>query len=97
MVRSEVGEIVTRIRITEGIHPRAVAISHHCGHWAYGRYASGRTTQFHVEDADGRLRWWSDYGTHVNLVIPNRGDPIAGSMCWNDTVVTVSKAPARSA
>jgi len=97
VVRSEVGEIVTRIRITEGIHPRAVAISHHCGHWAYGRYASGRTTQFHGEDADGRLRWWSDHGAHVNHVIPNRGDPIAGSMCWNDTVVTVSKAPARSA
>jgi anaerobic selenocysteine-containing dehydrogenase len=75
----------------------AVAISHHCGHWAYGRYASGHTKQFHGEDADGRLRWWSDHGAHVNHVIPNRGDPIAGSMCWNDTVVTVSKAPARSA
>jgi anaerobic selenocysteine-containing dehydrogenase len=97
VVRSELGEIVTRVRITDGIHPRAVAISHHGGHWAYGDYASGRRTRFHREEADGRLRWWSDHGTHVNLVIPNRGDPIAGSMCWNDTVVTVSKAPAQPA
>jgi thiosulfate reductase/polysulfide reductase chain A len=94
VVRSEVGEIVTRVKVTEGIHPRAVAISNHGGHWAQGVYASGRRTSVHREEPDGRLRWWSEHGAHVNLLIPNRGDPIAGSMCWNDTVVTVSKASA---
>jgi anaerobic selenocysteine-containing dehydrogenase len=90
-VRSEIGEIVTRVRVTEGVHPGAVAVSHHCGHWAQGVYASGRKTHTHIEEADSRLRWWTEHGAHPNLIIPNRGDPIAGSMCWNDTVVRVEK------
>jgi hypothetical protein len=27
----------------------------------------------------------------VNTIIPNVGDPIAGSQCWMDTVVKVMK------
>jgi anaerobic selenocysteine-containing dehydrogenase len=90
-VRSAIGEIVTRVRVTEGVHPEAIAISHHCGHWSQGVYASGSKTPNHIERPDSKLRWWTDHGVHVNLIVPNRGDPIAGSMCWNDTVVTVSK------
>jgi hypothetical protein len=30
---------------------------------------------------------------HPNWIIPNKGDPISGQMLWNDTVVTVEKAP----
>jgi anaerobic selenocysteine-containing dehydrogenase len=91
-VVSELGELETTARVTEGVHPKAIAISHHCGHWAYGDYASGRAGSTHVAEPDGRLRWWKRHGAHPNLIIPNRGDPIAGSMCWNDTVVRVSKA-----
>jgi anaerobic selenocysteine-containing dehydrogenase len=91
IVESERGRLTTRARVTEGVHPKALAISHHCGHWAWGEYASGRRSHGHREEADSRNKWWKGNGSHPNRIIPNRGDPIAGSMCWNDTVVTVSK------
>ncbi len=91
-VRSGVGEITTRARITEGVHPGTVAIAHHAGHWAWGYYASGRRAPGHVAEADTRNKWWKSNGTHVNRVIPCVGDPIAGSMCWMDTVVKVERA-----
>lgn len=90
-VKSEVGEMVTKARVTEGVHPKVVAISHHAGHWAWGEYASGKRTAVHVTEADGRNRWWNEYGTHPNLIIPNVGDPISGAMCWMDTVVRVER------
>ena len=40
-VTSEVGHIVTKARVTPAVAPGVVAISFHCGHWSYGRYASG--------------------------------------------------------
>jgi anaerobic selenocysteine-containing dehydrogenase len=88
---SDVGRIVTRAHVTHGVHPDAIAISNHGGHWAYGRYASGEESATHAPDGDTRHKWWDHNGAHVNIVIPNRGDPIAGSMCWNDTVVRVKK------
>jgi anaerobic selenocysteine-containing dehydrogenase len=92
VIRSEIGELVIPVRITEGIHPGAVAISHHCGHWSQSVYASGTPSPYSRPDADGSLRWWSGRGSHVNLIIPNRGDPVAGGMRWNDTLVRISKA-----
>jgi anaerobic selenocysteine-containing dehydrogenase len=91
-IRSDVGEIISRALVTEGVHPRAIAISTHAGHWAYGEYASGDKSKTHIPEPDSRLRWWTGNGAHPNWVIPNLGDPIAGSMCWNDTVVRVTKA-----
>jgi anaerobic selenocysteine-containing dehydrogenase len=90
-VVSDVGEIVTRARVTEGVHPQAVAISHSAGHWAWGEYASGTRGPEHRAEPDSKYRWWTENGAHPNLIIPNRGDPIAGSMCWNDTLVRVEK------
>lgn len=92
VVRSAVGTMTTRARVTEAVHPRAVAISHSAGHWAWGEYASGKRSPVHQPESDGENRWWTEHGTHPNLVIPSAGDPISGSMCWNDTVVTVERA-----
>ncbi len=89
---SDVGRITTRARVTQGIHPDAIAVSNHGGHWAYGEYASGKRNDDQIEEADLRYKWWDRNGAHINIVIPNKGDPIAGSMCWNDTVVRVEKA-----
>lgn len=90
-VRSEIGEIVTTARVTSGVHPSAIAMSTHAGHWEYGTYASGHPGRESSNDPDLPYKWWRSNGEHPNLVIPNRGDPIAGSMCWNDTVVRVEK------
>ncbi len=92
VITSAVGEVTTKAHVTEGVHPKAIAISNHCGHWASGDYASGNGRPNHVDEPDSRLKWWKDNGTHPNLIIPNRGDPISGAMCWHDTVVEVKKA-----
>ncbi|VAX23358.1 Anaerobic dehydrogenases, typically selenocysteine-containing [hydrothermal vent metagenome] len=91
-VKSEIGEIETVARVTGQVIPGIVAISHHCGHWEYGRYASGKKAPFaDGEDPDLRLKWWKKNGVHPNWIIPNKPDPVGGQMRWMDTVVNVTK------
>jgi anaerobic selenocysteine-containing dehydrogenase len=93
-VASEVGEIETTARITPAVVPGVIAISFHCGHWEYGRYASGKRSPVGETDReDGRI-WWTTNGVHPNWVIPNSPDPISGEQRWMDTVVTVSRVAA---
>jgi anaerobic selenocysteine-containing dehydrogenase len=96
-VRSEVGEITTKARVTPAVVPGVVSISNHCGHWSYGRYASGNASPAGVAadtpDPDASRIWWEGRsGVHPNWIIPNKPDPISGEMRWNDTVVSVEKA-----
>jgi anaerobic selenocysteine-containing dehydrogenase len=92
-VKSSIGEITTTANVTEGIVPGIVAISHHLGHWEYGRYASGKTVPLAVgEDPDLKIKPWNTYGVHPNWIIPNKSDPINGQQRWMDTVVKVTKA-----
>ncbi len=92
-IASEHGEMETRARVTPAIVPGTVAISHHCGHWEYGRYASGKTAPMaNGKDPDLKRIWWSDKrGVHPNWVIGNKADPISGELRWMDTVVTVQR------
>ncbi len=92
-VKSPIAEITTTADITEEVVPGTVAISHHLGHWEYGRYASGKTAPLaEGEDPDFKIKWWKTYGMHPNWIIPNRSDPINGQQRWMDTVVKVTKA-----
>ncbi len=91
-VKSGTGEITTKAKVTQQVVTGAIAISHHCGHWEYGRYASGKKAPFGTEDPDYALKWWKDKGVHPNWIIPNSPDPISGQQRWMDTVVNVSKA-----
>ncbi len=91
-LKSSVGDINIKAHITEGIVPEVIAISNHCGHWAYGEYASGKESTVHVCESDCHYIWWKEKGVHLNWIIPNIGDPIGGAQRWMDTVVTVSKA-----
>ena len=91
-IKSNVGEITTKAKVTETIMPGVVAVSHHLGHWAYGEYASGEKTPEHVCEPDCDFKWWKEKGVHPNWVIPNDPDPINGQQRWMDTVVTVRKA-----
>jgi anaerobic selenocysteine-containing dehydrogenase len=95
-VASTIGEIETRARVTPAVVPGVIAISHHCGHWEYGRYASGKKAPGGVEDSDFKRKWWTDNGQHPNWIIPIAQDPINGEMRWMDTVVSVSKAAPRT-
>jgi anaerobic selenocysteine-containing dehydrogenase len=91
-IRSDVGEMSTEAKVTEGIIPGVIAVSNHLGHWAYGEYASGKKTPQHICEPDCDLKWWKEKGAHPNWIIPNLQDPINGQQRWMDTVVTVKKA-----
>ncbi len=92
MIKSKIGEIKIKAHVTEGIHPDVVAISHHVGHWEYGRYASGKKEPTSTDnDPDLALIWWKEHGVRPNWIIPIAGDPIGGTMRWMDTVVKVRK------
>ncbi len=92
-ITSDIGSITIEAKVTEGIVPGVVAISNHCGHWEYGRYASGKKSPFGTDDDPELERiWWDDRGAHPNWVIPNAADPIAGQQRWMDTVVTIELA-----
>jgi thiosulfate reductase/polysulfide reductase chain A len=92
-VKSVIGEIVTTANVTEAVVPGVIAISHHLGHWEYGRYASGKKAPLAGDnDPDLKLKNWNTYGVHPNWIIPNVPDPISGQQSWMDTVVKVSKA-----
>ena len=90
--------ITIPVRVTEMIHPDVVGISMHCGHWAYGRYASGKPvggnyTGESVCDMSNETKDWKswNHGVHPNWIIPNAPDPISGQWRSNDTVVTVER------
>ncbi len=96
-VESPVGHLVTKAYVTEGQHPKVIAISTACGHWGYGRLAQlklkDKAGEFGAQDdPDLKNVWWEDKGVHPNAIIPAVADPIGGSAGWYDTVVKVTKA-----
>ena len=91
-VKSEIGEIETTARVTPAVVPGVIAISHHCGHWEYGRYASGKKSPVGTDDdPELKRKWWKTNGEHPNWMVPNRPDPVNGQQRWMDTVVRVTK------
>ena len=97
-LQSSIGELETPVRITPGIVPGAIGLSMHCGHWQYGRYASGKRAPGGRDDPQATnalshfyegIWWQGNHGVHPNWIIPNRPDPISGENRWMDTVVEV--------
>ena len=89
-VTSEVGEIETRAQVTPAVVPGVLAISRHCGHWEYGRFASFKKSPQGLDSIEDRDQvWWQDNGVHPNWLIPNTPDPINGQQRWMDTLVRV--------
>jgi anaerobic selenocysteine-containing dehydrogenase len=91
-IQSKSGKIATTAMVTPTVASGVVAMSHHVGHWEYGRYASGNKSPMGTDD-DPELerKWWNKYGKHPNWIIPNRSDPVNGQHRWMDSVVSVSK------
>jgi anaerobic selenocysteine-containing dehydrogenase len=90
-ITSSMGSLVTPVFITQGIHPRAVALSDNLGRWSYGRTAQGKP--FRSEDLETNLIWWGKHGTgvHPNPIIPVHIDPVGGCQGWMDTVIRIEK------
>jgi len=94
-LRSKTGNLLTTAKVTPAVAPGVIALSMHCGHWEYGRYASGKPSTVGAEpDQKSGRRWWTGTGAHPNWVIPNKPDPISGQHRWMDTVVQVDKVKA---
>lgn len=92
-VKSKIGTLTIKAKVTEKIVPGVIAISFHLGREESGRYASGRKSPMaHDNDPDLKLKWWDTYGVHPNWIIPNSPDPVNGQQRWMDTVVTITKA-----
>jgi anaerobic selenocysteine-containing dehydrogenase len=95
-IKSAVGYMVTKARVTEGIHPRVVAVSNTFGS-KFGRIATANKEATApmwggTEDPDIKNIWWKVEGANPNDIIPVSADPIGGSQGWYDTVVSVSPA-----
>jgi thiosulfate reductase/polysulfide reductase chain A len=97
-ITSAAGYMVTRARVTESIHPRAIAVPSSSGHKALGRVATAHPhgeshegSQGHDRDIEHNL-WWRDKGVNPNDIIPVTPDPVTGVQTWSDTVVSVIPA-----
>jgi anaerobic selenocysteine-containing dehydrogenase len=90
-ITSHIGSIVTRVFITQGVHPRVIAIAGGCGHWESGRIAQAK--RFKSYDTDTHLLWWgkNGNGVHPYSIIPLAPDPQGLGQGWNDTRVTVTR------
>ena len=92
-VTSALGTITTKVHVTQGIHPRVVAIGDSVGHWATSRVAQGQA--YDSDDPNTGLIWWEQrhgHGVHPFPLIPVASDPIGGGQAWQDTKVTITKA-----
>ena len=98
-VTSEVGYLVTKAWLTNGIHPQVVGISTSVGRTSYGRVAVADAEAYapfareELEDPDIEHNlWWQDSGTNPNDIIPVAIDSSSGVQAWNDTLVKVTPA-----
>lgn len=91
-IASRVGVLQTTAKVTNLVMPGVVAVSAHCGHWEFGRYASGkRAPRADAEPAGHDLQWWERTGVNANWIVPISAEPASGQQRWMDTVVTVNR------
>jgi len=90
-VTSSLGSLVTPVFVTQGIHPRVVALSDSLGRWYYGRTPQGKP--FRSQDPETNLLWWGKHGAgvHPNPIIPIQQDPLGEGQGWMDTVIKIEK------
>ncbi|MBF0261520.1 MAG: molybdopterin-dependent oxidoreductase, partial [Magnetococcales bacterium] len=99
-VTTEVGYLVTKAFLTNGVHPKVVGISMSVGRTSYGRVAKAdpegkvpgyARSDLADEDIDDNV-WWRDRGVSPNEILPLAVSARHGEQAWSDTVVTVTPA-----
>lgn len=95
---SKVSTLLTRVRLTEGVHPLVIAIAHNAGRSVGGAYATnGKQTGDHpgydtIDDADLDRLWWKGaISVPQNDLLPIYPDPVVGGQAYHDTVVQIRK------
>lgn len=84
-VMGPVGSLVTRLRLTEGIHPEAVAMA------SLPPIPCGGKERFARSDPDRALVWWKQDGPgdSARSLVPWPADPSRESPGWTETPVTI--------
>lgn len=87
--------------LTEGIHPKVVAMANGVGHTAMGRIAQAEEIPYDdpppvLRDPNTELIWWghgghASHGVNAKRIVPISLDPIGGGEAWGDMVVTIAK------
>ena len=77
---TKIKKIVSKLRLTEGIYPGTIAVSFHCGHWAYGRYASGNALDKALTGTNSQAEsaWWQKGVSRTNLDDPTQWSELRG-------------------
>jgi len=90
-LKTFVGEIEVKVRLTESIQPQTVALARDFGHWAVGNIAQAK--KFKSADPDTSLLFWEDKGNgvHANSIIARNSDTNDGGQVWNGIKVKISK------
>ena len=90
-LQTSAGEIETKVRLTESIHPQTVALARDFGHWAIGNIAQAK--KFKSADSDTSLLFWEDKGNgaHMNSIISRNRDAIGEGQVWNGIKVSLVK------
>lgn len=103
--KSVVGKLTIKAFVTEGIHPKVVAISASLGMNYSGRIAKAKNSKKQTFPAyapidDTNMNggiWWdkraggSGNGYNPNSIIPINPAPLVGMQSWNDTVCSIRK------
>jgi anaerobic selenocysteine-containing dehydrogenase len=91
-VASKAGTLTVKVRLSQGVHPRAATLAEGLGHSELGKIARAKAAK--TADLDSGLVWWEKEGNGVNplAVVPLDLDPVAGGPAWNDTRITITKA-----
>ena len=71
VLKSSIGEINASARVTPAVNIGVIALSHHFGHWQYGRYASGNKSPNGQDIGPENIWWQGRHGSHPNWMIPN--------------------------
>jgi len=89
-IKTSQGRLFYQTYITEGIHPKVIAISDNCGHWEYGKIALAK--RFKSIDPQTALIWWEKEGNgiHPHQILGLNLDIVGGGQAWMDTVITIT-------
>lgn len=106
----KLGSARIRAFVTEGIHPRVVAVSNSVGHQFSGRAATGKENPLPTFPAFGNPEddglyydmWWDERrggrgnGININAILPINPQPLVGMQAWFDNVCTIRKVARRA-
>ncbi len=91
--------VETTALLSDGLHPKVVALANGCGHTGYGSIAQGEQTpkdkiEKVLQNPNTELVWWGEkdgIGVNAKQIVPKAVDPIGGGQAWGDVVVNVAK------